>query len=587
MPWGALVSFLSAKTDPVDSTAQSSPRLVKRAPLVGELVAILEDLGVQRSFGVIGGAISAFCHSLSKSSIAYHHFRHESGAAFAALEASLATERPALVFTTTGPGLTNALTALVAAQWDGGHVILVSASTSAAHRGKLATQETSLVTLPPSLFLRGAPFDLATVLESPAALPGLAMDLARGCRRRQGFVAHVSLPISVQNEPVARVRAALGPAPSDMAFPEGAAASVARLLAGGRFAIWAGFGARTAAASVRALAERTGAPVMCSPRAKGIFPEDHPLYLGVTGAGGHPEIEDLLAAKPVDHVLVLGTRMGESSSFWSPALVPSKAFVHVDVDPGAFGRAYPEVPCLPIQADVRSFVEALAAAWPEPAPRLPEYRSLPRPPREPLRASGPVRPAALFAAIQRRIVEGSRALVMAESGNSLCFAAHLLRFDSPGRYRGSTGFAAMGHAASGVVGAALARGDKAVAIVGDGAMLMQNEVSSAAQHGARAVWIVLNDGGYRMCEQGMKVLGWAPFGVEIPDTDFAAMARALGADGARVRTEEEIDAALEQAMSATGPFVVDVVIDGAERAPSGRRTKSIMQQGFDTSRSEP
>lgn len=580
------MSFLSAKTDSLVSTSESSPRLVQHPRAVTALVGLLEDLGVQRSFGVIGGAISAFCHALSQSDIAYHHVRHEAGAAFAALEASLATSRPTVVFTTTGPGLTNALTALLAAKWDGAHVILVSACTSAPHRGKGATQETSPLTVPSSMFLPGAPFDYAVVVEDAAQLPTIALELAKGCRRSEGFVAHVSLPISVQNTPVPRVAPALSPTPAKMAPPPGSTASAARLLSSGRFVIWLGFGARHAARSVLLLAERTGASVMCSPRAKGIFPEDHPLYLGVTGAGGHAEIDDLLTSAPVDHVLVLGTRMGESSSFWSPALAPKKAFVHVDIHPDAFGRAYPTVPVFPIQADIGLFADSLFAEWSAP-PRAPEYRSLPRPPREPLRASGPVRPVALFAAIQRRIVEQSSATVLAESGNSLCFAAHHLRFREPGRYRGSTGFAAMGHASSGVVGAALARGDKAVAIVGDGAMLMQNEVSSAVQHGAKAVWIVLNDGGYLMCEQGMCTLGWTPFGTRIPPTDFAALARALGAQGASVRAEPEMDAALEQAMSARGPFVVDVTIDRAEPAPSGRRTKSIMQQGFDPQRSEP
>lgn len=143
----------------------------------------------------------------------------------------------------------------------------------------------------------------------------------------------------------------------------------------------------------------------------------------------------------------------------------------------------------------------------------------------------------------------------------------------------------MGHAATGIVGTALARGGKAVALLGDGAMLMSNEVSSAVQHRAQAVWIVLNDGGYLMCEQGMAMIGWTPFGTRIPSTDFAAMARAVGADGVTVRSEAQLGAALEQALSTTLPFVVDVVIDRTEAAPSGRRTRSIMQQGFDTERS--
>ena len=85
----------------------------------------------------------------------------------------------------------------------------------------------------------------------------------------------------------------------------------------------------------------------------------------------------------------------------------------------------------------------------------------------------------------------------------------------------------MGHFATGVVGAAIAGGRTAVAIVGDGAMLMSNEVSTAVKTGAPAVWIVLNDSRYNMCEQGMAVLGLQA-DARIPPVDFAMFAQALG-----------------------------------------------------------
>ena len=129
----------------------------------------------------------------------------------------------------------------------------------------------------------------------------------------------------------------------------------------------------------------------------------------------------------------------------------------------------------------------------------------------------------------------------------------------------STGFGAMGHAAAGVVGAALATGRRAVAVVGDGALLMTNEINSAVKFGARAVWIVLNDGRYGMCAQGMDALGLSA-DAEIPQVDFAAFARAQGARAMRVDHEAQLDAALAEAMAADGPFVVDVRIDrGARR----------------------
>jgi acetolactate synthase-1/2/3 large subunit len=139
----------------------------------------------------------------------------------------------------------------------------------------------------------------------------------------------------------------------------------------------------------------------------------------------------------------------------------------------------------------------------------------------------------------------------------------------------------MGHATTGVVGVALARDSHAVALVGDGSMLMHNEINTAVKYAARAVWIVLNDGRYGMCAQGMEALGLSADAL-FPAVDFVAFARAQGADGVHVRHEHELDPALRQAMHARGPFVVDVLIDPQARAPSGSRNRGLARQLADT-----
>ena len=159
-----------------------------------------------------------------------------------------------------------------------------------------------------------------------------------------------------------------------------------------------------------------------------------------------------------------------------------------------------------------------------------------------------MRPKVLMHLIQRVIVEGSNTVVMAEPGNSLAWATHHLRFAKPNQYRGSTRFSSMGHTVTGVVGAALARKAKTVAIVGDGAMLMNNEVSTAVRYQIPAVWIILNDGGYNMCKQGMALLKFKGVDAEIPQADFARFACSMGAEGIRVERESDVQAALEKAL---------------------------------------
>ncbi len=567
---------------PMPETRTEARPSVKEPTLVAGLVNALADLGVEQAFGVSGGAIALLFDALQESSISLHHFRHESGAAFGAAEAYFASGRPSVVFTTTGPGTLNVLTGLTAAKWDGAKVILLSGSTSAAQRGRWATQETSSYTLPQdALYSSGPLFDFALRMEHASEFPEIIKRLSLGLARPGGFIAHICLPMSLQAGRIDAHRPLPETRQSAPTVAERDIGRVARLLKPSRFAIWVGFGATSAAPLVRELVERSGARVFCSPRAKGIVSEDHPSFVGVTGLGGHEAVTEFMVQQKPNWTLVLGSRLGEATSFWDRDFEPTEGFIHVDIDPTVPGTAFPDCKTIGIQAEIGDFLNELLEHFPhKPTPGQP-----PRPQRDepplPIRLTGhsPVRPQVLMEAVQRLVVQESDALVMSECGNSFAWCNHHLRFDAPGRYRVSTLFGSMGHMTSGVVGAALATGAKAVAVVGDGSMLMNSEISTAAQYEAPAVWIVLNDSGYGMCRDGHNALGLTDQEVEIPRVDFVVLARSMGADGARVVSEDMLDAALEDALRAKGPFVVDVHIDPNETSPLLKRFESLIQQG--------
>ncbi|MBR8833794.1 MAG: thiamine pyrophosphate-binding protein [Stigonema ocellatum SAG 48.90 = DSM 106950] len=542
------------------------------------VVKMLEDMGVRYAFGVSGGAIAPLWHQLQHSSIQVLHFRHEAGAAFAATEAYFASGRPVVVFTTTGPGITNALTGLFAARWEGAKVIFLSPSTSTSQRGRWGFQETSAYTMPISgIFTSGSLFDYASTLECSDELPEVYRRLAKGLAQPGGFVAHLSIPTNIQTSLVETSLPRVTLSFATATASEETISECARLLSEGPFAIWIGFGARNAAAEIRQLAERTGAAVMCSPRGKGIFPEDHPQFVGVTGFAGHESVLRYMQEYRPLRTLVLGTRLGEFTSFWNPDMIPKRGFVHVDIDPEIPGTAYPSAETFAIQSDVGMFVKALLKHFLKRQSRA-KTLLLPRPKRNAINPStgSPVGPEVLMNVIQRIIVEGSDAVVMTEAGNSFAWGNHMLRFNKPGRYRVSTGFGAMGHAVTGIVGYALARNGKAIAIVGDGAMLMNSEISTAVQHQIPAVWIVLNDSNYNMCNQGMAMLGFEGINAKISQTNFVKIAQGMGADGIRVERESDIQAALEKALVSTCPFVVDVIIDSTQPAPIGSRIHNLI-----------
>jgi len=565
---------------------QSAPAIVSVAEaLVGQLA----ELDVESAFGVSGGAIAQLYDALAESPIALHHFRHETGAAFAATEAHFASDRPTAVFTTAGPGLLNALNGLTAARWDGAKVVLVSGATSPAQRGRWATQESSSYTLPQdALYGAGPLFDYAIRVESAAELPEVFRRLELGFSRPGGFVAHVALPIGLQSHRLQFQHHQGTTRISPPAVPAREIERCARLLEGGPFAVWVGFGARKAAPQIRRLLERTGTMCFSSPRGKGIVSENHPQFLGVSGLGGHDAVAEYMVQHQPDRVLVLGTRMGEATSFWDNDLLPTEGFIHVDLDPEVPGTAFPQCPTLGIQAEIGEFLDTLLAALESDDVDRPKVLPLPilrqgelarRAGESQLHPGRPVRPQALMEALQSRVVQGSDAVVMSECGNAFAWCNHYLRFSAPERYRVSPHWGSMGHCAAGVVGAALARRGKAVAVVGDGSMLMGSEISTAAQYRAQAVWVVLNDAGYGMCRKGQETLGLTTEETEFPAVDFVAFARSMGADGTCVRSEDELDAALDQAMEASGPFVVDVVIDPEEPSPLLQRFESLIGQG--------
>ena len=583
---------------PTSGSSIFSPALKRQPSLTGEsspngfsseqltvaeaVVTLLNRLGVRHAFGVSGGGIGPLWAALEQSPIQVLHFRHETGASFAAVESYFANDRPVVVFTTTGPGITNVLTGLLAARGEGAKVILLSASTSTANRGRWACQETSPHTLPSEgVFTAGSLFHYATTLENSDQLPEATRRLASGLTRPGGFVAHLSVPTAVQTQPMTASLPPMGFAQSLATAGEAAIADCVNRLTEGPFAIWVGFGARRAAPLIHQLAERTGAAVMCSPRAKGVFPETHPQFIGVTGFSGHASVLQYMQEQRPLRTLVLGTRLGEPTSFWRPAMIPAQEFIHVDIDSNVPGVAYPAVETVAIQSDIGAFVKALLEHWPtEISPLASE--GLPHPQQSVVdqpQLNRLVRPALLMELIQRRVIEGSGAIVLADAGNSFAWATHLLRFSQPGRYRISTGVGAMGHAATGVVGAALGRCGKAVAIVGDGAMLMQSEVSTAVKFQLPVVWLVLNDARYNMCAQGMSLQGFKGVDTEIPQTNFALIARGMGADSIRVEHEADLEAALERAMISPLPFVVDVLIDPTQPAPIGGRVQSLIAQG--------
>ena len=546
------------------------------APVVSDFSSFLARglslLGVEWAFGVPGGGIARIWRALIEGSNQVC-FSHEQGAVFAAIEAGVATNRPVVVFCTTGPGLTNTLSGLVAARHEGARLILISARTSPAQRGTCAIQETPAMVPSADFFSPGWLFDDVFLLDFPEQLASCLACLSRRLQTPGGYVAHLSIPVSVQNQQVPELAARHPATAYSPAIDPSAVARAAALLRGRRFVVWVGYGARGAERQVRAFIERTGAPVLTTARGKGVISDRDPHLLMVTGMGGHPDARRWLAAYRPEVCLVLGTRRGEASGGWDPSLTPSEGFIQVDVNPAADGPRTRHL--MTVEGDVGSFLELLTPSMPAASGPIEYGTPYPQPPEA--RLGGAVRPQFLMGAMER-VLTRRGCPILVEPGSSMAWAIHWLRVLEPGLLRIPSQFGCMGHMTCGVVGAALASGRPAACLTGDGSMLMAEEVHTAADKGVPAIWVVLNNAGLQMVEAGMTANG--PFGSEARflRCDFTKLAGAWGATGIAVSEESEVDGALASALDAGGPCIVDVQVDPKEIAPFGERLETLSRQ---------
>lgn len=552
----------------------------------------LVELGVKDAFGILGGGIAPFAAGMDLTALQFRSFRHEAGAGFAAIEAHHATGKPTLVIVTTGPGLANVINAAIAARVDGAKVLFVSGATSSGQRGRGAVQETHDAVLSSDWYRAGPLFHLAALPDTVDEVAHFLARLQVSFARPGGFVAHLALPWALQAELTTR---SLTPPrwtlPTSPPSPEAIEACLAALREP-TAVLWLGHGASPAAVDLVAFAERACLPVLSSPRAKGVMPELHRLHVGVSGAGGGVAVKAFVAAFQPQRAVVVGTRLGEVTSFLAPSLLPAEGIVHVDIDDDAFGAAFPAVGGIGIVCESKAFAAALLARAAQTdffAARSHHTETVLRAVQA-ARAAVPadvidssdddVDPRVLMGAIQTHILDGSDAVVMSEAGTSFTWCNSHLRFAQPGRYRTSASWGSMGHFTSGAVGAALAGERRVVAVVGDGAMLMNNEINTAVQYGARVVWIILNDAQLGLNEHGMRALGMKPVATQMPRVDFVGFAKSQGADGIAVNTAADLDHALTAAMQATGPFIVDVRIARAVPSPVvADRIKSLRTQG--------
>ncbi|MEK7834948.1 MAG: thiamine pyrophosphate-binding protein [Pseudomonadota bacterium] len=323
-------------------------------------------------------------------------------------------------------------------------------------------------------------------------------------------------------------------------------------------------------------------PVVTSPNGKGTLDETHELAFGAIGRNGPYAANE--AARNADVLLALGCSFDDrATSAWISGYtltIPPTMLIQIDNDPSEIGRNYPVH--LGILGDIRASLEVLVHRAQEKVAskprtyddwiaRLRDCKKVWDDYQRPFTESdqSPLRPERLLKGLARVVPEN--ALFATDVGVHHNWVVQLWKARRPRHLLQSWGFASMGFATCGILGAKLAQPESpAIAVVGDGSFLMTPHIlATAMEYDIPAVWVVWNNFGY--CSIRDMQLGM--FGQELAtsfqidktkklfSTDFVMLARSMGVDAARVDRAGDLEGILDAAIKANKPYLVEVPVD--------------------------
>ncbi len=583
-------------------------------PEVGDLVVeYLRQLNVEYVFGIPGGAIEPLYNALARSARSGGPkpivARHETGAAFMADGYARNTGNLGVCCATTGPGATNLITGVASAHENNIPMLVLTAQTALSTFGAGAFQESSCTGV-----------DILSMFAFCTCYNSLVSHVDQVERKLNAAIiqayqsaapAHLSIPLDVLRSP------------SPAAYPtwdltkhvwkptlidqEAVDILCREVDLAKKIVFVIGDDCSEGIGTILEAALLLDAYILTTPHGKGLVSPYHPLFRGVIGFAGHRSADRVLADQDVDTVLAIGTPLSEwATNGWHPNILNDR-LIHIESSEVNLTRS--PMARLHVRGRISSIFHAvvdhlheqcahqkghgcadMSAMRPEVSIGAKQKRQLHFELEDETKYYGdstPIKPQRLMRELTRRFPPNTRYL--ADTGASFAWAIHYLHpFDRRiagerdahgGVFRACLEFASMGWAIGSAVGTALARrGEPVVCITGDGALLMSGqEITVAVQEQLPVIYVVLNDAALGMVKHGQRLSGAEPIGYQLPTTDFAGLAKTLGAAGYVITSPQDLHMLdIDHVCKRKGPTLLDVRIDREETPPMGVRIKSLV-----------
>ncbi|MBN2040821.1 MAG: biosynthetic-type acetolactate synthase large subunit [Spirochaetes bacterium] len=546
------------------------------------LIESLVKEGVECMFGYPGGVVIPIFHYLYEAPFKFILTRHEQGAVHAADGYARASGKPGVVIATSGPGGTNLITGIANANMDSIPLVVFTGQVSRNMIGNDAFQEADItgITRPITKhnYLVQDIKDLARIIKEAFYIATTG---------RPGPVL-IDIPVDISNSEYkfqypdkVDIR---GYKPVYEGHPNQIKKACSLIESAKKPVAYVGGGVILSDASkeLRTFIKKTGIPVTTTLLGMGSFPETDPLSLHMLGMHGTYYANH--AVNESDLLIAIGARFDDRVTGDISSFIPEAKVIHIDIDPASVSKNVEvDVPivgdCKTVLREINKIVKAPSISkWIEHINKMKEEFPLTYD-----KKSKGIKPQFVVEEIYR-LTEG-KAVICTEVGQNQMWAAQFFDYTEPRTFISSGGLGTMGFGFPAAIGAQLARPDRRVVdIAGDGSIQMNvQELIVAVEHKLPVIIAILNNGYLGMVRQWQQLF-WSKRYSHTSmafSPNFQKLAEAYGAVGLTVDKKEDVEKAIEKALSVKDrPIVIDFHVDKEENVypmvPSGKSVKDII-----------